>query len=724
MKTQLNWQVGHTADRTQPPTEFVPATVPGAVQLDWARAHGWPQPEYDPDVSKYAWIEDVYWLYRAPLTFDLAAGERLFFVCKGVDYQFEIRLNGEILHEQEGMFTPVELDLTESAKTGDVLEVLVFPAPKSCATPVDRNQANQSCKPTVSYEWDFHPRLIPLGIWDETVLETRPAAHIRFAEVMYEFNADLSQVTVHLTAGFENPMGQPLRWRLLAPSQAEVIREVETVDADVISVNATLAAPVLWWPNGQGEPARYTSIIELLDHAGHVVQTQTQMIGFRQVKLVMHPTQWQEKEVVQFPKGRHTSPITLQINGRAIFAKGSNWVTPTMFPGTLTKDFYREQLQLAKDANMNIVRCWGGANVQKEAFFELCDELGLMVWQEFPLACNRYEGTPEYLQVLDQESKSIIRRLRQHPSVLLWCGGNELFNNWSKMTDQDLALRLLNRNCYDLDPNTPFLMTSPSMGMAHGGYFFRRADGAEVYQYFAQSHATAYTEFGVTAPANVEVLKKIIPEAELFPPKPGTQWQVRHAFKAWEPHSWLDLPTIRDYFGEAHDLEQLVEWGQWLQSEGYKAIFEEARRQKPVCSMALNWCLNEPWPTAANNSLISWPTVPKPALQAVAQACRPTLASARIPKFSWHAGETFSCDVFLLNDAPMPVEGDIEVLLYVGGAVLALGEWDNARAEANQNAVGPTLRVVLPDVEPGEMRLAVRVENKPEWDSEYRLLLK
>ena len=727
MQTQLNWQLGFTRDPQQPPAEFIPATVPGAVQLDWARAHHWPQPEYDPDLSKYAWMEDVYWLYKAELVFELGVGERIFFVCKGVDYQFEIRLNGETLHEQEGMFTPVELDLTDKAKPGDTLEVLVFPAPKSCETPVDRTQANQSCKPAVAYGWDFHPRLIPLGIWDEAFLEERPSAGIARSsfryELNYELNEDLSSAEIrHFFGLFGSQDDFQIRWRLFAPDGSLTIEQMYEHRVFGGIGEATLKNPALWWPSGQGLQNLYTSITDLLRPDGSICHSKSQKIGFRRTRLVMHPTQWQEKAVQQFPKGRHTSPITLEINGRRIFAKGSNWVTPSMFPGTLTEKQYREHLQMMKAANMNIVRCWGGANVQKESFFEICDELGLMVWQEFPLACNRYESTSAYLQVLTQEAGNIVRRLMQHPCVILWCGGNELFNNWSKMTDQDLALRTLNSVCFSVDPNTPFLMTSPAMGMAHGGYFFRRSDGAEVYQYFANSSATAYTEFGVTAPASADTLRKIIPADELWPPKPGTQWETRHAFKAWEPNSWLDLHTIREYFGEPKDLEQLVEWAQWLQCEGYKAIFEEARRQKPTCSMALNWCLNEPWPAAANNSLISWPNEPKPALASVGQSCRPVLASARIPKFRWRAGETFSCDMYLLNDSQQIAYGDIEALLTVGGQVISLGTWENARAEVNQNAIGPTLRAVLPQAGAGPMRLAVRVEDKPEWDSEYILL--
>jgi beta-mannosidase len=114
-----------------------------------------------------------------------------------------------------------------------------------------------------------------------------------------------------------------------------------------------------------------------------------------------------------------------------------------------------------KEANMNILRCWGGAIIDKEPFFELCDEMGIMVWQEFPLACNNYLGTKGYLAVLEQEATAIIKRLRKHPCLTLWCGGNELFNSWSRMTDQSLPLRLLNKLCYEEDQNTPFINTSP-----------------------------------------------------------------------------------------------------------------------------------------------------------------------------------------------------------------------------------------------------------------------
>jgi beta-mannosidase len=375
-------------------------------------------------------------------------------------------------------------------------------------------------------------------------------------------------------------------------------------------------------------------------------------------------------------------------------------VSAEIFPGIATAATYRPLLQLARDAHFNLLRCWGGAPVNKEAFFDQCDELGLLVWQEFPLACNCYPDSPRYLRVLDQESRSILRLVRRHTCRAIWGGGNELFNLWSGMTDQAKALRLLNRNCYELDPDTPFLPTAPLEGMGHGDYRFRDDRGREVFQIYAGAACTAYSEFGCPGPAPVEVLKSIIPADQLFPPRPGTAWETHHGFGAWEiePGGWLCLDTLRHYFGDAATLEELVARGGWLQSEGYKCIFEEARRQKPRCGMALNWCFNEPWPTAANNSLVSWPARPKPAYAAVAAACRPVLASARLPKFSWKGGETFCAELWLLHDTPAELpSGEISASLEIAGDRIPLLTWKHGPVAPGSNLAGPAMRAVLPE---------------------------
>jgi beta-mannosidase len=347
------------------------------------------------------------------------------------------------------------------------------------------------------------------------------------------------------------------------------------------------------------------------------------------------------------------------------------------------------------------------------------------VWQEFPLACNNYEGTPEYLEVLKQESESIIRRIRKHPSLAMWSGGNELFNSWSGMDDQSLAIRLLNSQCLELDPYTPFISTSPLMGMGHGHYVFRDQEtGEEVYSTMQRAHNTAYTEFGMPGPSPVKILETIIPESELWPPKPGTSWESHHAYNAWVGDTWLMTDMIEGYFGRAANLEELVEMGQLLQSEGYKAIYEEARRQKPYCSMALNWCYNEPWPTAANNSIINWPNWPKPAFYAVRDACRPVLVSARNYKLTWRRGEEFSCQLWILNDQYRTLDpGMVKATFMAGEKVLELDSWVFGNVESNSNLEGPVLKVVLPNWESDGFTLHLEVLGHPEYSSDYTFLL-
>jgi beta-mannosidase len=723
IRKELNWNVGFTNNENISPEKRVPAVVPGAVQLDWAKAEGWGDYTYGDNWKDYLWMEDVYWSYTSQL--DIPAtleGQRLFFVCKGIDYRFKVKLNGEVIHDQEGMFTPFEIDLTDQAASGDILEILIFPAPKSI--PLEsRAQANQSCKPAVSYGWDWHPRLIPLGIWDETYLEIRPVGHIAHWDITYVLDEELTKADVSLQYRFSCQDAGNAVWKF-KDHLGNIVWE-NTVTTASSSLTFTLDNPILWWPHDHGDPTLYTWQFELLDDNSKVIDSKKGKIGFRRAKLVMHPGAWSEPK--SFPMTRSNPPITMEINGRQIFCKGTNWVNPEIFPGIITRDTYQSLISLAKRANMNILRVWGGGIVNKESFFEICDEEGIMVWQEFPLACNNYEGTPEYLKILDQESKSIIKRLRGHASLVMWSGGNELFNGWSGMTDQSLALRLLNSNCYDLDPNTPFIMTSPLMGMAHGSYLFRYENGEEVFQVMPKASNTAYTEFGCPGPSPADYIRTFMPEDELFPPRKGTAWETHHAFDAWYPGSktWLTTDTLEYYFGPSESLEVMVERGSLLQCEGYKCIYEEGRRQKPKCSMVLNWCYNEPWPTAANNSLISWPAIPKPAYWAVKASCRPLLASARIPKFTWQAGEIFNPELWILNDLPSTVsKGRIEVYLKFGEEEVFISSWEYPELEANSNAVGPVMEFELPQKDVERMTLVLRNPENPDMDSEYVLLYK
>lgn len=686
MKYYLQWTVGHSASPELLPEKMAPASVPGNANMDWAAANDMPDWKFGVNFEQFRWMEDCWWLYETQMpNIALKPDETLFFVTKGIDYQYRILLNGQTICEHEGMFSTVEIPLV-GANEG-LLHIWIAPAPKDTMAHKDtREEAAQCCKPAVSYGWDWHPRLIPVGIWEETYLEVRSADYLLEAGVDYRLAEDYSSAQVFFKS---KTIGNgDVKFTLFDPKGQLVMESFGNEDA-------TLKSPLLWWCNGYGKPNLYRWDAVLTAGDGET-DKRSGVIGFRTLELTMNEGSWDEPE--DFPKGRSPAPITITLNGVHIFAKGSNWVNPEVFTGAIKRETYLPLVKLAQEANFNIFRCWGGAIVNKEMFFDLCDECGILVWQEFMLSCNNYRGTPHYLRILRQEACFIIKRLKHHPSLAIWCGGNELFNSWSKMTDQSAALRLLNKLCYELDPERPFLMTSPLFGMAHGNYLFRYPDGREVFQIMPDAHNTAYTEFGVPSISNLACCKMAAEEADIFPLEETAVTVAHHAFHAWySKYPWACTDIIRDYFGEAQTLEQLINWSQWLQGEGYKCIYEEARRQKPYCSMAINWCYNEPWPTIANNSIINYPAEPKESYREVADACRSALISARIPKFAWRGGETFSADLWLLNDGREPVAaGQAKVLLELRGVKYPLQGWQYGEVGANANLEGPTVRIKLP----------------------------
>jgi len=714
----LSFTVGHAPSPSEPPPEFVPATVPGAVQLDWARAKEWGPWWYADHFKDYRWMEDRYWTYRAFLPEPLPSEGSLFLVLEGVDYACEVRIDGARIHAHEGANVKAEIPLDGRCMAGSLLEIVVFPAPKSRPQPEDRSQADHSVKPAVSYGWDFHPRLIPLGLWGAATLESRPVRHLLSTDIDLILSDSFEAAAIEFT--FEQVEAGLVRFLLFDPDGKAIFeRKKDLPEHDRISFG--LKKPRLWWPSGMGEPVLYTWTFEILGDSGEIIDRAQGRIGFRRLRLVMGEGSWNEPS--RFPKSRSAAPMTVEINGKRIFAKGANWVLPDVFPGSLGAQRYREQVDLAADCHFNLLRMWGGSQAPHDAFYDRCDERGILVWQEFPLACNRYPDDQAYLDALDHDSRHLIRRLKPHACLAWWGGGNELFNRWSGMDDQSHALRLLNRNTFEFDRQRPFLATAPLTGMGHGHYRFR--DGQtreECWAIFQRSSCTAYSEFGIGSISNLDVLDAFLPEPFRFPPNPGTPWQTHHAFKAWEQDSHLYLPDIAHYWGACASLPELVEKGQRMAADGMRGLFEEARRQKPLASMALAWCFNEPWPTAANCSLVNWPCKPKASLQAVAQALRPVLASARIRKYRWSPGEVFDPELWLLSDSPRTTgSGRMIATLTLGDLECARLEWSFKSAEPSMNTQGPRLQCLLPAIGVDNLLLSLQVEGHPDWDSSWKL---
>ncbi len=683
--------------------EKFPATVPGDIQKDYAAYKNFPDHNIGLNFKLFDAIEDAAWIYSSEFAY-VKSSVRTYFVTAGIDYECEIFVNGTKIFAHEGMFEGFELDITDYLMDGkNQIKVKILPPPKCCEERL-RDQAAESVKPPASYGWDWHPRLIPSGIWNGAHIEDRDNTYLGNVEVRYTLAEDYSVASVTYTADSNLPT-------VLTILDAEGNKVGVTECGQILVEN-----PKLWWCRGQGDPYLYRYEVS------NGVQKICGKIGFRRVSLSMNDGAW--KEPRKFPKSRSTPPITLTLNGRQIFAKGSNFVEPDIFTGNVSDRHYEALVTLAKDANMNIFRMWGGGGLQKDIFYDLCDENGMMVWQEFPLACNEYPDKQKYLDILEQEARAIIKKMRRHPSTVLYCGGNELFNSWSRMTDQSHALRLLNAICYEEDRNIPFLMTSPVMGMGHGGYLFYIEGMGDVYQMFNNSNCTAYTEFGIPSFTDYDILKQTVPEDELKFPTDNELWREHHAFKMHKiGDGWGRIDLIRHYFPHVSTTEECCYYSNWMQCEGYKAVFEEARRQKPACSMAVNWCYNEPWRAYANTSILMYPHIPKMSYYAVKDSLRDVCPSARIHKFDYRGNELFTAELWMLNDSPNRVTDNLTAYIEIKGQKHYIMKWENICCDANKNARGHVLQFqLLDDVDTEYFTLIL--ESQYHGKSEYKLCYK
>ena len=724
MKSLLtNWTLSHTKSLSEPAVEPITARVPGAVQLDYAEALGYPPYYYGTNFRQFFWMEDEYFIYQTRMAVACEAGERVKLHLSGLDYRYDIVIDGETVYSGEGIFTPVTLDVTRLAGRQVPLSVIIHPIPKleEYRHIRNRSQAAACCKPASSYGWDWHPRLTPIGIWGEIYLETYAEGAPLSMEASYRLDEDLARVTV--TAEIET-VGQGTVRLSLTDQDGQEVAATEGKG----TLTLVLDHPALWYPRGYGDQPRYTLSVT---GAGKTI---SRRIGFRRSKLILNEgSKIFEKS---FPKGPIAAPAQIEINGLRIFAKGSNWVNTEIFPCLATPARYDELIAMAADANMNIFRMWGGQYINHEYFYDKCDEMGIMIWQEFMLSCNRHPDTDAYLAVLEQEAVSIIKRLRTHPCLTFWCGGNELFNSWSGLTLQSHPLRLLDKLCFEHDRFTPFQMTSPMHGVSHGSYVKvvfpdkeRRAGdyshGEEFICAVKRSQSTGYTEFGCNGASPADYIRKYIMDEENYLDcKPENNiWQSHHAFKAWNESCWLGIPEVHHFFGGYESVDDLTEKSIYLQDLCYQSMFEEMRRQAPLCAMAVNWDFNEPWPCAAGNSLINWPAEPKSCLQNVKAALRPTLLSLNIPRNRWLSGEIMEGEVWVLNDSDIPAEPmEVEVTLVCDDIRLPVTVLRTEQVEARQNGRFGTFRLAITSQIPERFALELTCNSHPETNSRYALV--
>ncbi|MER3474072.1 MAG: hypothetical protein C4335_08570 [Armatimonadota bacterium] len=655
------WKEEWTPAGCPPWGKWIPAQVPGDVIADSLDAGMIPHPYRDLNSMACEWLSERDWIYRKDFTVaNDWQGRHVRLRFDGVDYACAVYLNGQLLGEHEGMFTPFEFDVSSYLRYGskNVLVVLVQHMP-----PVDVVQGQigwtnraRVWKSRFAYNWDWCTRLVPLGIWQSVNLYATHGAWIEDVWVRPRVEAEVAEVAVRVRLRCET--STPGEWNLLlrasdpeGKSVAERTLPVHLESGTFLEQDAVfdIPQPRLWYPNGMGDQPLYRLHVSLA--RGHVASDEREVpFGIRTVRAI--PNEGAPPDAL---------PYTLEVNSKRVFVKGWNWTPHEQMYGRVQEERYTRLLTLAKHAHCNLLRVWGGGLLEREPFYDLCDRLGIMVWQEFMHSSSGIQNAPPedeaYLQYLEQQARQMIPLRRNHPSLVIWCGGNELMDErFVPLTDAHPALARLKSVIRALDPDRIWLPTSASgpvegasvelagtgkMHDVHGPWVYLGAQ--EHYRFHNTIDPLYHSEFGVEGAANAEIFRRFISPEYHFPPDATNVVWLHHG--SW----WIHRDKLEALFGRIESLETFIRASQWMQAEGLRYAIEANRRRKWLCSGVSPWQFNEPFPNTSCTNVVDYLAQPKPAYWWARRAYEPVHLSLRYDRLTWQAGERWQAEVWVNN---------------------------------------------------------------------------
>jgi len=596
--------------------EWLPAQIPGCVQMDLLREGRLEDPYYRMNEYAAQALEDKDWTYRTAFTLseeDLHADEMLL-VFEGLDTYADVTLNDVFLGSTSNMFVPHTFDICECARAGvnslrvDLYSAVTNPRTLAQDSPLALISSTEPSRPYIrkaqySYGWDWGPRLVQIGIWRPVRLEI-----VRHARVASPYARTLSVEggTARLWVGalVEAWTDAPLRAEVALGLQGERVAAAAvpvTLSRGELGIDVTLEVPdaQLWWPNGLGAQPLYDVSIRVFD--GDTLADETSLrTGLRTVRLL------QEADA----EGR---TFILAVNGVRVFCKGANWIPGESLLPRLTREDYARQIRRAADVHMNMLRVWGGGIYEDPAFYHACDELGVMVWQDFMYACAQYPDELDWFQEAARtEAEQVVTLLRNHPSIVVWCGNNE--NNWGfdewwhvgvpKYLGNYVYREILPAVCAELDPSRPYWVSSPyggehpnceSEGDRHQWTVW---SSWQDYGHYERDSGRFISEFGFQAmPDWKTVLSYSAPEDRTI-----LSPVMRSHNKMAEGTERL-LRFMVGRLGMPKDLHAFVLLSQFNQAEAIRTGVEHWRLRKFDTAGALYWQLNDCWPVASWSSV-------------------------------------------------------------------------------------------------------------------------
>ena len=630
-------------------TPVIPAKVPGSVYDDLLCAGLIENPYYERNSLLCEWVANRFWSYQN--TFEVPAdigGKRVRLVLKGIDYHAHIYLNDKKIAEHVGMYVPCITDVTDALRYGaaNTLTVVLENAPDEMGQ-IGYTSRTFTQKARFGYKWDFGTRLVNLGLYDEVYLDVcsdpLKDVHIRY----------IGDGTLKITAEnlkFTGTLSYNGRVCAMGPAQ----------DGKLLLHDPD---PKLWYPNGYGEQPLYDLKLTTDD------DEKTYRVGFRTVEY--RQPECADKTVL---------PYIPVINGREIYIKGVNMTPLDHMYGCVTREQYEKFIKMAAEANVNLIRVWGGGIIEKEDFYDLCDKYGIMVWQEFIQSSSGIDNIPskrpEFLELCEATARAAVTEKRNHVSLTYWSGGNELMDEHgipSTFDDENLfRLRYIVR---ELSPEILMLPTSASGPTEwfdpahpernqdiHGPWKYEGTEGQ--YTLYNSSTILLHSEFGVDGMSNLASIESVLVPENRKVTTMGENYTWRHHGEWWDTYVYRERPI----FGELSDLGELVKLSQFLQAEGIRYAIESHRRRSKTarpwsfdgtaaeyCPLqenigAIVWQFNEPWPCVSCTCMVDYYGQPKLAYDFYREAQTSLHISMRYDKLLWKTGERFDGMVFVHDD--------------------------------------------------------------------------
>jgi beta-mannosidase len=604
--------------------EWHKANVPGSVHTDLLAHKLIEDPFYRDNEPKLQWVGKADWEYRT--TFDAPAAllkrRNVELVFEGLDTYATVYLNERQVLEADNMFRTWRVDAKPHLKAGaNTLRVVfrspineVLPRMKTLGyeLPASNDQGEKTSphtrKAPYQYGWDWGPRFVTCGVWKPARLEAWDDVRIdnlRVLQRRLDDNLAVLSVEAEVVSAVEAEAALSIEVPVNSSSSAGGRASVRLRKGlNRVAATVSIMGPERWWPAGLGAQKLYTVLARLRLKGVRADEAQTR-VGLRTLELRQQPDS----------AGKS---FMFVVNGVPVFAKGANWIPADSFPERVTRERYLHLLQSARDANMNMLRVWGGGYYESDEFYELCDELGLMVWQDFMFACSMYPGDEKFLESVRAEATDNVRRLRNHPSVVIWCGNNEVETAWQHWGWKDkLPAKLwddykkvfhgvLPEVVAKEDPTRPYWPSSPSSNLEEDSDSQRMGDvhywevwhASKPFDYYERQRPRFMSEYGFQSFPNIETVR-----AYTEPSDHDIQSPVMLAHQKHPRGNQL----IREYmlrdFPEPKDFESFLYASQVLQAEGIRVGSEHLRRLMPHNMGALYWQLDDCWPVASWSSV-------------------------------------------------------------------------------------------------------------------------